>query len=164
LAIRLGDERHGIEIVQGCLDKLRAAHYEFLTTPFNISLVQGLAAIGRLAEAKTLLDETVRLVEDNGDFCYMPELLRVRGGLLLSLPEPRADDAKASYVEALEMSRRQGALAWELRAAVDLAALLALQGDPERARTLLQPVFDRFAEGSDTANLKAAQRLLATLE
>ena len=82
----------------------------------------------------------------------------------LSLPEPRADDAKASYVEALEMSRRQGALAWELRAAVDLAALLALQGDPERARTLLQPVFDRFAEGSDTADLKAAQRLLATLE
>lgn len=164
LAIRLGDERHGIEIVQGCLDKLRAARYELLTTPFNISLVQGLAAIGRLAEAKALLDETVRLVEDNGDFCYMPELLRVKGGLLLSLPEPRPDDAKTSFIEALEISRRQGALAWELRTAVDLAALLTRQGEPERARTLLQPVFDQFAEGSHTADLEAARRLLATLE
>ncbi len=31
------------------------------------------------------------------------------------------------------------------------------------ARTLLQPVFKQFAEGADTADLKAAERVLAEL-
>ena len=33
----------------------------------------------------------------------------------------------------------------------------------ESARALLQPVFEQLVEGSDTADLKAAERLLATL-
>jgi hypothetical protein len=33
-----------------------------------------------------------------------------------------------------------------------LAALLAGRGRPESARALLQPVFEQFAEGSDTAS------------
>jgi predicted ATPase len=49
------------------------------------------------------------------------------------------------------------------RTAVDLAKLLAVQGRSENARAFLQPVLEQFAEGSDTADLKAAQRLLATL-
>ena len=36
-------------------------------------------------------------------------------------------------------------------------------GADGRARALLQPVFEQFVEGSDTADLKAAERLLATL-
>jgi hypothetical protein len=66
-------------------------------------------------------------------------------------------------MQSLDCSRRLGARAWELRTATDFAALLADQGHSERGRTLLQPVFEQFAEGLDTADLKAAQRLLATL-
>ena len=66
-------------------------------------------------------------------------------------------------MQSLELSRRQGARAWELRAATDLAALFAGQGHSERGRALLRPVFEQFVEGSDTADLKAAERLLATL-
>jgi hypothetical protein len=54
---------------------LHAARYELLTTAFNVSLVQGLAAIGPVAEGMAPIDETIGLVEANGDFCYMPELL-----------------------------------------------------------------------------------------
>jgi predicted ATPase len=66
-------------------------------------------------------------------------------------------------MQSLELSRRQGARAWELRTATDIAALLVTQGKFERARTLLRPVFERFAEGFDTADLKAAAYLLANL-
>ncbi len=111
----------------------------------------------------TLNDETIRLVDANGDISFMPELLRVKGGLLLSMPQPNRDDAEMCFMQSLELSRRQGARAWELRTGVDLAALLAVQGRPESARALLQPVFEQFVEGSDTADLKAAERLLATL-
>jgi predicted ATPase len=50
-----------------------------------------------------------------------------------------------------------------LRTAIDLAGLLADQGRREGSRALLRPVFEQFAEGLDTADLKAAERLLATL-
>jgi hypothetical protein len=52
---------------------------------------------------------------------------------------------------------------WELRTAVDLAALLVDRGRSDGARALLRPVFEHFAAGSDTADLRAAERLLATL-
>jgi predicted ATPase len=163
LAIRQGEARAGIESLRDCLEKMRAARYQVLSTEFNISLVQGLAATGRFAEAFALLDEAIGLVEANGDVTYMPELLRVKGGLLLSMPQPRGDEAEKCFMGSLELSRRYGARAWELRAAIDLAALWSAQGRSERARALLQPVFQQFAVGSDTADLKAAERLLTTL-
>jgi hypothetical protein len=62
-----------------------------------------------------------------------------------------------------ELSRRQAARVWELRTAIDLAALLAAHARSEGAQELMQPAFEQFAEGSDTADLKAAERPLATL-
>jgi hypothetical protein len=39
--------------------------------------------------------------------------------------------------------------------------LLAAQGQLENANALLRPIFEQFVEGLDTADLKAAERLLA---
>jgi hypothetical protein len=47
--------------------------------------------------------------------------------------------------------------------ATDLAALWAARGRRANARALLQPILEQFVEGSDTADVKAAERLLATL-
>jgi predicted ATPase len=150
-------------VIQGSLEVLHAARYELLTTEFNTSLAQGLAAIRPLSEGITLINQTIQRVETNGDVLYAPELLRVKGGLLLSMPQPNAGEAEACFIQSLELSRRQSARAWELRTATDLAALFAGQGRSESGRALLQPVFKQFAEGLDTADLTAAGRLLATL-
>jgi tetratricopeptide (TPR) repeat protein len=163
LAIRRGDASDGLEGLRASLGNIHAARYELLNTEFNISLAQGLAAIRRPAEAITLIDETLRRVETNGDVVYVPELLRVKGGLLLSMPRPSVEGAKRCFMQSLELSRRQGARAWELRTAVDLATLLADQGRRENGRALLQPVFEQFVEGRDTADLKAAERVLSNL-
>lgn len=164
LAIRRGDARGGVETLEGGLAGLHAARFEVLSTEFKLALTQGLAAIGRFDEAMALVDETMRLVEANGDLFYMPEALRVKGNVLLQMPQPRADDAEMCFVQSLEWSRRQGARSWELRTAADLAGLWIARGRPKDARTLLQPVFDQFTEGLETADLKAAERLLATLD
>jgi predicted ATPase/DNA-binding winged helix-turn-helix (wHTH) protein len=163
LAIRRGDAEGGVETLQACLQMLHAMPYELLTTPLNIALVQGLAATGRFADGATLVDETIRAVEARGDAVYMPELLRIKGDLLLLMPQPDLREAEECFTQSLELSRLQRARAWELRTAVDLAALLAGQGRSERARAFLQPVFEQFAEGAETADLKAAERLLASL-
>jgi predicted ATPase len=163
LVIRRGDAKNGIESLRDSLEKIHAVRYELITTEFDISLVRGLGAIGRLTEAITLINETIQRVETNSDAAYMPELLRVKGRLLLSKPQSNAGEAELCYMQSLELSRRQGARAWELRTATDLAALFGSQGRSESARALLRPVFEQFTEGSDTADLKAAERVLATL-
>jgi predicted ATPase/DNA-binding winged helix-turn-helix (wHTH) protein len=163
LAIRRGDTQAGVESLRGCLAELRAARIELVTTALNVALVQGLSATGRFGEAVALIDQTIRLAEANGDLGYLPELLRVKGSLLVAMPPPDPAGAETCFTRSLELSRRQGARAWELRTAVDLAALLAARGQPDDARALLRPVFEQFTEGFDTADLKAAGRLLASL-
>lgn len=111
LAIHRGDARGGVENLRDCLEKIHAARHGLIITEFNISLVQGLAAIGRLVEAMTLLDETIQLVEANGDTVHMPELLRLKGSLLLSTPRPDVAEAELCFERSLELSRYQGARA-----------------------------------------------------
>jgi predicted ATPase/DNA-binding winged helix-turn-helix (wHTH) protein len=163
LAIRRGEAKPGVEMLQHCLEKLHAARYERFTTRFHIVLARGLAASGRFEEGVTLIDETIRLIEAKGDTSYIPELLRLKGSIHLAMPKPRIEDAEMCFMQSLELSRAHGSRAWELRTATDLAALWAGQGRSDDARALLLPAFEQFTEGSDTADLKAAERLLTTL-
>jgi predicted ATPase len=64
---------------------------------------------------------------------------------------------------AIGKSATMGARAWELRAATDLAALWLDDGRLREARILLQPIFERFDEGSDTTDVRAARVLLQGL-
>jgi predicted ATPase/DNA-binding winged helix-turn-helix (wHTH) protein len=164
LAILRGNTKAGVKDLQATLDRLHAVRHEVLTTEFNIALAQGLAALGRPDEGKALIDESIiRQVEVSGEMFYMPELLRIKGGLLLSMEKPDVREVETCFNESLVLSRRQGALAWELRTARDLAKHLADQGQSKNGRTLLQSVYAEFKEGFETADLKAAEALLTTL-
>jgi hypothetical protein len=44
-----------------------------------------------------------------------------------------------------------------------MATLMARRREADSARELLQPVVEHFVEGLDTADVKAAEHLLATL-
>jgi tetratricopeptide (TPR) repeat protein len=163
LAIERDDPKGGVENLQDCLEQLHAMRYEMLNTGFKLCLVQGFMAMGQFGEALTLIDETIALVEANGDFLHIPEALRVKGSVLLSMPQPRAHEAEMYFVQSLDWSRQQGARSWELRAANDLASLWIAQGEHERAQAVLRPIFETFVEGLGTADLKVAGHLLATL-
>jgi hypothetical protein len=164
LAISYGDAEKGVHALRVVLEQLEGMRYAMLNTGFRLSLVQGLIAVGLPMDALALVDDTIRRVEVNGDLLHMPEALRVKASVLLALPEPQNDDAKTCLVGSLDWSRRQGARSWELRAAVDLAALWAADGQSARAQRLLQPMLEAFTEGSDTGDLKAAAQLLTRLQ
>lgn len=163
LAIRRGDAAGGVDTIRACLRELHDAGYELLTTTFNIALVQGLLALGQIEQSAELIEDTIRLVEQSGDHLYMPELLRMKGRVLLSRPKPDTEQAEAYLMQSLDLSRRKRAKAWELRAAIDLARLLVERGRREEAKQLVQSALDGFAEGSETADIRAANRLLPTL-
>jgi predicted ATPase len=98
----------------------------------------------RKRRAFELVDESIRQFEASGDIHLMPELLRVKGGILLSMQQPDREGAEECLKWSIELSRRQGARAWELRTATDLAALWASQGRADNAKALLQPVFENL--------------------
>ncbi len=163
LAINRGDPRAGVEDLHSCLEQLDAMRYRMLNTGFKLALVRGLMALGRAADALALIDDTIGRIEANGDLVHMPEALRVRGRVLLAIPEHADHDAETCFVRSMACSRHQGARSWELRSAIDLAALWASQGQRERAHALLEPIFATFAEGLETADLRAAQHWVAVL-
>jgi predicted ATPase len=63
-------------------------------------------------------------------------------------------------LRSLDWARRQGALSWELRTSTSVARLQHDQGRIAEARILLQWVYDRFSDGSENADLKAARAYL----
>lgn len=156
LAIRRGDTAEGVKSLKASLEKIEAMNYGLLATEFRISLVEGFATLGRAAESIAQVDKAIQAVGTQGDLVYMPELLRVKARVL-------PDQAESCLRQSLELSRRQSARSWELRAATDLAGLLKGRRQAVAARALLQPVFEQFTEGRDTADVKAAERLLAAL-
>ena len=96
-------------------------------------------------------------------WCFA-ELLRKNGELLLVRAAPTdLANAEECFRQALEWTRRQDALSWELRSATSLARLYHRQGRIPQARKMLTPVYQRFTEGFTTADLLAAKALLDAL-
>ncbi len=164
LSILRGDALGGVENLRAGLKTLHQIGYETLTTEFSISLALGLKALGQHAEALALTDQTIQRVERNGEDLYLPELLRVKGGIQLAIQQRPNRQTELCLSRSLELSRRQGARAWELRTVTDLADLWAKEGRTDDAKALLQPVFEQFVEGLATPDLVSAGHLLSTLK
>ena len=91
-------------------------------------------------------------------------MLRIKGELLLSQGgSGAAAAAEDHYQQALDWARRQGALSWELRAATSLARLLRDHNRSTEAIAVLAPIYNRFTEGFETADLKTAKALIDSL-
>jgi tetratricopeptide (TPR) repeat protein len=100
--------------------------------------------------------------EDRAAF-YAPEVPRLEGELLLRRSEPAPDEAERCFRRAIELARARAEKSLELRAATSLARLLAARGRRDDARDILAPIYGWFTEGFDTADLRAANTLLAEL-
>ena len=93
----------------------------------------------------------------------LPEALRIKGDVLVLSDRSHASAAEDLFRRSLDLARRQKALSWELRTTMSLARLQHAQGRSRDARDLLKPVYARFTEGFETADLKATKALLDEL-
>jgi predicted ATPase len=125
--------------------------------------VAGLIRSGQTEEAVFIIeDETARIQKGEETF-DSPELLRVRAMVQLAIGSPNAALAEATLLASVEQARRHGALAWELRSAIDLARVWIGQRRTEDAAALLGGLQARFSEGFGTADLKSASLLMDDL-
>jgi predicted ATPase/DNA-binding winged helix-turn-helix (wHTH) protein len=123
-------------------------------------LAEALGDTGRAEEGISAIDEALRRSERNEERWCLPELLRIRGELMLLKKEPSVAAAEDNFLQALGWARRHGALSWELRAAMSLARLRRNQGRTGEGSMLLAAVYDRFTEGFATADLERAKALI----
>jgi class 3 adenylate cyclase/tetratricopeptide (TPR) repeat protein len=96
------------------LDILRTLGVYMYTTVYDAVLGRLLIAAGQTEQARERFDTALRLAQDTGMCFYDAELLRLRA--------QTNDDQAARQAEinaALELARRQGAILFELRAALD---------------------------------------------
>jgi predicted ATPase len=113
------------------------------------------------AEGLAVIEEALAWTERTEERWRIAEFLRLKGELLLLQDAPGAAAAAEDHFrQALDWARRQGALSWELRAATSLARLLSDQYRSTEAIALLVPIYNRFTEGFDTADLKTAKALI----
>jgi predicted ATPase len=93
-----------------------------------------------------------------------PEVLRVQAeSVLRGGSDSGVTEATGLLQEALTTAKAQGALAWELRAAMSLADLWKGQGQPQSAHEVLADVRARFVEHGMGTDLARADALLTEL-
>ena len=124
-----------------------------------------LSEAGDLDGAERALGEAAARLERNEELWYRAEILRARAEL--AVRRGAVDEARRGFDGALAESRRQGALAWELRAATGLARFCRDHGEdggaPGAAAGTLTGVLARYGEGWETVDLRSARALLGTL-
>jgi predicted ATPase/DNA-binding winged helix-turn-helix (wHTH) protein len=158
LSLRRGDVDAGIRLLRTCLETLHADPI------FLADLSEGLAMAGQGDEAMAIIDEAIAHNERNGESFHTPEILRIKGELLASAPGANLSEAEDWLSRSLQLARRQSALAWELRTAMSLALLRRMQDRHDEAGGALAAVYDRFTEGFETSDLRAARRLFDELK
>jgi predicted ATPase len=159
LLIERGDLSIGLQLLRAGFDEPGAAgsvprHFRFL-------MAEALGRAGQIADGLAAIEEAIVRSERSEERWAIAELLRVKGELLLLQGAPgAAAAAEGQFRQALDGARRQGALSWELRCATSLARLWRDQNRSTEAIALLAPIYNRFTEGFETDDLKAAKALI----
>ena len=163
MSAKRGDPATGVQLLRAALAGIRETRSYVFYVKFLVILAEFLGPAGEVDAGLAAIDESLQRVERNEELWCMPEVLRIKGELLLLQNGSNAAVAEDSFLRSLDWARRRGALSWELRTAMSLARLQRDHGCRREALDLLASVHGRFTEGFGTADLQAARLLLDEL-
>ena len=150
--------------VRNALDHLR--RHAHGTTPMACHIVKvdalrafasGLSVSGEHHEALTTIDDAIRLANRTGCKFSYPDLLTTKAEIVYASPVRGSENIDALLLQAMHYARKQGALIWELRAALTYARVHRAS---EHALDMLAGIYNRFTEGFETPDLTAAAHTL----
>ena len=161
--VERGAFAQGLPVLRDAFETCERTGWRLSYPEFKGALAWAHAGLGQLDEALDALEDAVASAGegDDGQVWYVPELLRLKGEVLLRQATDRsASAAENCFNMAGEMAREHGALFWELRIALSVARLRITQARHAEVREMLAPVHDRFTDGFATADLRAARTML----
>jgi predicted ATPase/DNA-binding winged helix-turn-helix (wHTH) protein len=155
----------GLRLLQSEIDRAGDARFLPRFLPALGELAACLGQANQIEKGLEAVDEALARCKARQEQWYVPELLRIKGELMLKDPQHQsASSAEQCFVEALKLARQQGALFWELRNALSLARLRVGQDRSIDARHILEPVYGAFTEGFQIADIREAKTLLDGLD
>ena len=155
-----GDRAGGIEQMLTSIDE---PSHSVLRPMFLTLIAEQELRTGRFADALRTLDRAGNDILAGAMVFYEPEVIRMRGEILLAQSPAGAAEAEAAFRQARAIAAQQACRALELRAALSLARLCIDSGRGSAAREVLAPIYSSFTEGFARAELQAAKSLLAEL-
>ncbi|MDE5443289.1 hypothetical protein GWG65_17910 [Bradyrhizobium sp. CSA207] len=159
--VKSGDLDGGSPLLRADLDEITDSNSGLWFLTCLSQMAEALGRAGRFVDALEMVERGIERLQRGW---LAPELLRIKGELLLLQSTAGNTEAMENvFRQALDEARRQEALSWELRAATSLARSLSHQGRTADAFACLRPIYDRFTEGFGTADLIAAKQLLDDL-
>ena len=142
------------------MSELKVTGSEYISDRYFTFIANALSRLRRFDESLRVVEESFPFIERSGQRYYEAELHRLKGEMLLGQDLSNATRAEQSFRTAIEISRKQHAKSWELRAITSLARLLANQRKRDEAQMMLAEIYNSFTEGFDTPDLKDAEALL----
>jgi predicted ATPase len=145
--------------------------------PYYLALLaEMLGQTGQTEMGLATLAEALATADQSGERFWEAEIYRLKGELLLedegegpalSALKGRNAERELSpedcFRRAIGIARCQSSKSLELRATVSLCWLWQAQGKQEQARQMLAEIYNWFAEGFDTVDLREAKALLDEL-
>ena len=162
LLVQRGDAILGAQALVEATKAFRDGGWGTRIPEFLGTTGKALGLAGRPSEGIFMVEEALTLCAKEGKRWCTAELLRVKGELILhNDPDRGPVEAEMLFRESLDLAHQQGALAFELRAAISLAGIGRLRSD-STALAPLSLIYGRFKEGFGTLDLREARELLAT--
>jgi tetratricopeptide (TPR) repeat protein len=154
-----GQAGEGVALIRQGLVGLAEAGGRLAITDQLTRMAEAQALDGKLDNALITIEEALQA--NPKELVFRPNALTGRGELRLKVGQTEL--AEADFREAIALAQTMQAKAWELRATISLARLLASQGRRNEARAMLATIYGWFTEGFDTGDLKDAKALLEQL-
>ena len=132
-AMVMTGDRRGLPLILKGLSLSRHAH-RIAEIKYVSMLSEAYLALGETRKCRGLADSALRFSKKSGTAFFDAELWRLKGEA--ALLDGRREEAREWFGNALEVSRRQGARALELRAATSLGRFLGDAGKRKEALAL----------------------------
>lgn len=158
--ISCGEREAGTKLLRGILEETSAAPNWRPFYEARLALEE--LAAGDAPAAETRIERVEASVRELGGCIGASEVERARGAILRARGAPRAVVARCIEAAAAR-ARAEGALLWELRAAIDLFEVASEVSDAAAshdARTTLQTLLGRFDGGDAVLDVRRARALL----
>ncbi len=155
-----GEKEEGIKRIRVGLAAYSATQAEIARPMFLALLADSCRKGKQVGDGLATVNEALEGVHRTEDRFGEPELHRLKGELLSEMFSDNYTEVEACFRQALEVSRRQNAKSFELRAAMSLSRLWHEHGKTVEAQEMLAGVYGWFTEGFDSPDLKEASQIL----
>lgn len=156
---RRGDIATGLPLLREELNRAGDARFLPRFLPLLGELAACLLEAGQIDRGLDVIEDVLARCNDRQELWYLPELIRIKGELMLKSPRHSAD-AETRFHEAVDIAVQQGARIWELRCTTSLARVMLGAGRGTEARAALDKACGAFAEGPDIADMRMARELM----